>query len=481
MWAGRAALYGLILFTGWLVYGLIQAERLLPRAAVAAAATLLDQIAGHFSLYAWMVVSWCLIAGVVLAWRAIVDPGRAWMGRRLATTGGAVLLSAGAFLVVGAINIAQVRADTFYKQAQRFENAGMWAASAELYGRALAVRPREDHYMLHLGRSLLQTATAAPQEGAQALPAALSLQDALSLSADGIGRLGQDDLLRMSEFVLQRAQELNPLNTDHTANLARLYGQRSKLTGDPQVRAQTLERSAQYYEAALKLSPNAAHLWNEKGAVLAYMGRHDEAEAAFRHSLLLDDRFADTYIGLAELYGKMGETEKGAEILQRGLEMRPDSLPLLSHLGVAQAHAGDAEGALATNLRLIEEDRNNISILRNLLILYRELGRSEEAVQWADRAVDLLEGGHDGPGADIPLYNLLVKLYIENGKLLKSIELLHGMIDLAPEDYRHPFRLAQVHSELGNFAQARQFGENALTLAPDEKRPDIQAFVDALE
>ena len=55
------------------------------------------------------------------------------------------------------------------------------------------------------------------------------------------------------------------------------------------------------------------------------------------------------------------------------------------------------------------------------------------------------------------------------------------MIELAPDEYRYPFGLAKIHSELGNTEQAEQFGKSALTLAPDGERPQIEAFINSLE
>ena len=100
---------------------------------------------------------------------------------------------------------------------------------------------------------------------------------------------------------------------------------------------------------------------------------------------------------------------------------------------------------------------------------------------WADQAAALLESGHSGTSADIQLQSLLVELYHESGRLLDAADLLHDMIDSRPDDYRYPLRLAYVYYELSDIEQARQFGENALTIAPDGERPEIQAFIDSLE
>ena len=480
-WVLALGLYALSLFAAWVLYALFFAGSLSPREATREMVQFLTHIANLFSSFTWTVLFWCLITGLVLAWRSFAEPRQVWMSRTLATTSGAILLSAAVYLIVANVNIAQVRADVFYKQGQVFDNAGVWARSADLYRRALAVRPTEDYYMLFYGRSLLARAQEAPAEGSQFLPAEPALQDTLSISASELEALGQEELLRSAEVVLRRAQVVNPLNTDHSANLARLYRHWSTLIAEAPLRLQYLQESLSYFETALALSPNAAHLWNEKAGVLALLDREEEAVTALQHSLSLDDRYESTYVQLGELYAQMGDLSKSLESFQNALEQRPDSLLLLSHLGVAQSRSGDLEGALTTNSRLIEMDQNNVGTLFNLVILNERLRRIDEAILWGERAVELLRAGQGGYGVDISNFNLLVDLYLEKGRLLDAADLLHDMMDLAPQEYHYPLGLAQIHDEMGNTEQARQFGESALTLAPANERPQIEAFIESLE
>ncbi len=473
--------YGLILFAGWLLYGLIQASRLLPGARSGTVAEQLEHIAGHYSLYTWIVVVWCVLAGLVLAWRQLREPRLAWLSRILPTAGAGVLLSVSVFFIIGRVNIAQVRADTFYKQGLSFDSASAWAQSADLYRRALAVRPTEDYYMLFLGRSLLERATHAPKTGPTVIPAEPTLQDVLSLNAKDIAGIGQDELLPAARAVLLRAQEVNPLNTDHTANLARLYSRWSRLTADPQERLQSLEKSLHYYSAALSLSPNVAHLWNEQAEILAALDRMEEAESSLLHSLTLDARFENTYFLLSEVYFRTGETEKIYQILDRGLEELPDSLPLLGQKGAALSRAGDNEGALEAISEAFEKHPTDLDSARNLVVLSRLLGRPDEAVQWADRAISLFETGLGSNNAVDSLFIQIVEINAQYGRPEASVGLLQRLMDIVPDDFRIPFQLAQLYAELGNYKQALQFGETALTLAPADDKPGIQSFIDSLE
>ena len=90
------------------------------------------------------------------------------------------------------------------------------------------------------------------------------------MTPDQVSQTSQEDLLRAAEVVLLDAQNVNPLNTDHTANLARLYRTWADLAAaDPAKREEMLAKSVAMYDTAVMLSPNAAHLWNERGNALA--------------------------------------------------------------------------------------------------------------------------------------------------------------------------------------------------------------------
>lgn len=480
-WARAFGLSGLVPLTGWLLYALVLAARLHPLGGNVSVTKMLDNLAGHFAQYTWVVVLWCLLGGIVFAWRSFGEPRLVWMSRTLPTVGASVILSIVAYLVISNVNIAQVQADVIFKQGQNAFQGNDLVSSAELYRRASVERPSEDYYLLFLGRSLIARASEAPNDGFTGLPAQITYGDALRLSAQEINRMGREDLMRYAEAVLKQAQKVNPLNRDLSANLGILHSQWSNMTGDPQIQIEELQRSLRHFDNALALSPTAAHLWNEKGAVLVKMGQLEEAEAVLLHSLSLDDRFEDTYAQLAKMYGNMEAYEKLTQILDQGLEKMPENLFLLSHKGVAQSLAGDMEGSLSTNLRIVGRDPNNLMSYSNLLVLYLDLDRPEEGLSWADRALDLIESGNADMEPDLTIYELIVDIYVENGRMSDAAQLLHTLIDLAPDEFRFPIKLAEVYNHLGDISEARRFGERAMELAPDTDRPAIQAFVDSLE
>ncbi|MEM7533264.1 MAG: hypothetical protein AAF639_13870, partial [Chloroflexota bacterium] len=262
-WIRGYLTHATIVWGGWFIYGLYQAGRLVPGVAGEDLDSQLNHVADHFAVYTWVVVGWLLVASVVYAWPWLRQRRLRIANHLAASVSAAVLLAVALIVIVNTINVALVKADIIYKQGQQFDRQGEWISSVELYRRALAARKTEDHYMLFLGRALLEQAKRAPDQGAVQLGSA-NLNRVLSLVPNDIANMNKQELLKAAEVVLIEAQEVNPLNTDHTANLARLYRTWADLNGgDAELRDRMLAQSLEQYEVATTLSPNSAHIWNE--------------------------------------------------------------------------------------------------------------------------------------------------------------------------------------------------------------------------
>lgn len=511
-WLRGYALYGGLLGMGWLLYGLIQAGRLVPGAAGTTLQAQLNHIAGHFSVYTWLVVLWALIAGTPFAWRFLQERQPIFTRAAVSLVAGTVAAIA-IFFVVASVNVNLVRADIFYKQGQQFDASGDWVSSAELYRQALDVRPTEDHYMLFLGRSLLERAKQAPAESPLTFSQEWRINDVLRLTPAEISQMSQSQLLAAAEAVLREAQSVNPLNTDHTANLARLFRSWADLAPTPEERQESLERSIAYYRTATILSPNAAHLWNEQGSAYALMGDLERAEALYLHSLSLDDRFETTYLLLAEIYSAQNRNEEMVAILEEALGKVRGSNQIRSSLGVALARMGQLDESLAVNLDIMERTPNDVNAARNLSILYRDLGEYDNALLWTNRALEIGQRQNnrsvmmDMYRLQIEIYNRLgqsaqtlqvyeqmravdpenvatltnlSQLYIQADRLREAVSPLMDLESLQPNEYRHSLQLAQIYFELGNMEAARQSAQTALERAPEGEQPAIRQFLQSL-
>jgi tetratricopeptide (TPR) repeat protein len=525
-WLRGYALHAAVVWTGWLIYGLIQGGRL----AVGASGSTLDEqlnhIASHFAVFTTVLILWLVGAATVYAWPALRSRTLAVATRPALSLAVAAVVAVAVFWTVSAVNVSLVRADIIYKQGQQFDNQNNWISSIELYRRALSERATEDYYMLFLGRSLLEQAKQVREkaqqgqaEGTFKLSEHPDIHEVLALTPDKTSQMGWLELMRAAEVVLKEAQTVNPLNTDHTANLARLYRSWSDLASDdPTLRQEMLDRSLAQYEMAVTLSPNAAHLWNEKGNTHLARGERDKAEEAYRHSLAIDPLFEQTYLLMAEFLDDENRFAESAEILKKGInamdeDPRVSPTPaMVSYLGVALARSGDLPGAIDANLRVLGWQPNNVNAMRNLALLYRDNNQPAEGIPWVEKAISITPA--DKPAELAPLYEVAGQLYQADGQVDQAISALEKTRELAPGDvntlrslsnlynvqqndakvvelaqalmqaeptsFEHPLSAAQALQRMGRKADALNYANQALNLAPVSETAAITQLIQAL-
>jgi tetratricopeptide (TPR) repeat protein len=379
----------------FLVFGLYVASRLAWHATPEG--DVFAWVANHIAVYDGGVFAIMAALATSLWWtlrspheqdRSSYEP---WFQSGLSLVVGPAIWGIVAFLIV-AISIHPIQADILYKQAQAFEAEDRWSESIALHQRAIELAPTEDYYYLFLGRAQLEQAR--------------RLQDTRA----------RGQLLNQALQTLLEAQHLNPLNTDHTANLARLYRNWGELTPDVQERERLWQQSLAYYQKATQLSPNAAHLYNEWGLVSFLLGdlyqrlsrpkeahqQWDQALARYEQSLALDQEFPQTYLLLGDLYRTRGELSQAAEAYEKALALQPKQPQVWSALGVVYAQLGRLEDAIVASQEALRYQPNDAAVHQNLAMLYEQAGRTREALAEARRAREL------APEADRELLDQII-------------------------------------------------------------------------
>ena len=369
-WLARGGVYVLISVLMPLVLVLVHLSRL---------KTGMD--AGTTIVYFYIAIFAMLLVSSVALYFASARPARkprrgAWVSWLIYAG-----LAAAAGLVVWITNVSVVRADIYYKQAwagyhSKAENPGRFNLSAEdrlqaydiaalLYDEAIRFAPTQDHYYLFKGKGLLERAE-------------------ITAEADL-----KTQLLQEGHATLERARRINPLNTDHTANLARLFRIWAAMSSDPAQREEFFLRSSDYYREAVELSPANAQLYNEWGLVYSNLGETEKAFEKYQESLALDQQFFQTHLLLADLYLSQNDLEKAEAAYLEVLKLNPGQLQTHSSLGYVYSLQGRIEESLRENLFVAEKAPWDYSTRKNLAILYQQLGRLDEAIAEATRAVEL--------------------------------------------------------------------------------------------
>ncbi len=330
------------------------------------------------------------------------------------------------------LNLNQVAADVYHKQGDLYDRASRYMDSVAAYQRAVSLSPSQDYYALFVGRSLLELAKRAPA-GVPVLSPAQYEEASNSLSRQQMARMTREDFLNVSLVALLRARALRPLNTDHYANLARLnryWGD----SGDPA----RLEVASRYYAQATKLSPATAHLYSEWA--LTELARRDVASAREKSqkSIALDPKFAPGQVIAGDVEMFAGGPKDAWKFHSAALDLN----------------------ALALNDSRFEARINSY--------LNANMGQT-----LTDRYSRLAQSLPD----NTQVRTVYAFLLSRTGRPAEASQQYKAIIVSDPSNWMAYRNLALNYLELADLPQAIQYMENALRLAPDDQKPQIQATV----
>ncbi|MCA9917812.1 MAG: peptidylprolyl isomerase [Anaerolineales bacterium] len=410
------AIMATLSFVFGLLYALIQANlyrySLLYRAFVAPPQTaeqlptyLINEagFAASFLTYFYVFV---LVLMVLAAF--VVSQGKKPRLRENGTMPGYSLLAAMtvvAGVLVVLTNLQIVQADIIYKRGRFYDgeagssgDPAAWEYAIAIYQDAINRAPSEDFYYLFLGRAYLE------------------------LSNVTTDLVQQDQLLAEAQQQLFKAQEINPLNTDHTANLARLNTLWANTSTDEAAQGQHLADAEQFYLRALALSPQNSVIRNEYARLVLSLGQNCTGGlGVYAESATIDPFYADTFFAWADAAAACAGDSDGAE---------------------ADAFNAEAVQAMQQGLAL---QPNNARAWVRAGQLYQRIGQQNEAITAYDQA--LLA---DPTQQDVPAWNV---------KYLQ----------------------AQAYQSLGQLDQAMALVQEALQISPPEYQPELQLFLQQLQ
>lgn len=303
---------------------------------------------------------------------------------------GAVVLLV-VFYLTSYSNLQVIQADIAFKLADSFTSNGQWPVAIAIYDRANELAPAEDYYYLFLGRAYLEEAR--------------TLTDASQ----------RDQLIVQAESDLKKAQSLNPLNTDHTANLARLYSLWASLTTDPTLKQQRAQTSSDYFQWAVTLSPQNSRLWDEWALLyMNIMNKPDEALKRLNHSLEIDPSYDWTYALLADYYvralNQVSDPQQKQEILVKAADLYQKAIPLVKYY----------------------ENQNLYSYYLSLGSVSAQLNRIDQAIDAYNKALPLLPQQTDRWRVE----ETIARLYLQKGDTADAMVHAQNAYDQAPTDQK---------------------------------------------
>jgi cyclophilin family peptidyl-prolyl cis-trans isomerase/Flp pilus assembly protein TadD len=491
------ASYALLSLGGASLFALLHAVRLRPVTISSADAP--NPLANTITFYYIFVLLIILLLGLVMAWRRKNRNLRPWRWTGSAGDLGVIVLAAILPVVVGVLivvsNITIVRADTLYKQGLSSEKAGQWDGAIFFYEKAVDLAQRQDFYYLFLGRAYLEKAK--------------------------VGRAQDREYwLTRSEEALLQARELEPLNTDHSRNLSKLYLTWGNLS-QGEARSDLFEQAIRYSSDAISLSPNTADVWNERAQIFIALGDYEQAAQTYRASMALDDEYIQTYLALAELYILQGDAEQAESTYREAIQVAPrpiraylqlgqlyirqkdwesardsfqqaialktKSVEAYSGLGYALTQLGDLDAALQAYQEAVRIRPGDYNNHKNLAILFQQLGRMDDAIREATEALGLApederpqleaflaqlhQGGSSTPpvtGQEVQDLLLEGQAQLEAEDWAAAEDTYRQVLELDPSSALGHSALAFVYAKQGRLEEAISENQNVLELLPDD-------------
>jgi len=333
-------------------------------------------------------------------------------------------------------NFAGITADILYKVGQNYDAASAWDRSIPIYQRALELQPSQDFYALFLGRAYLEGART------QTDPAK------------------RTDMLNASQNVLTQARQINPLNTDHSANLARLQRTWASLMDDPAQRSAHLQRSIQYYQDALRLSPNTAYLHDELAQTYLQNNEPDKAREQLFDSLHLDQLYPPTFVYLGDYYHRTGEDAQAAGYYLSALALDPSSLMNLDNTLqdgplTVLSQPDILPRAVISYTSVISETPNSVAAYMGLSGLYKRAGQ-------LDRARNALEQAVKNSPNDYLIGLSLVNFLSETGQIDDAVIAMRRVVDLATQAHSPDLqRFQDFYGQLQNLQRLIQTAQKS--------------------
>ncbi|HEY4690025.1 MAG TPA: hypothetical protein VIK33_11990 [Anaerolineae bacterium] len=390
-----------------------------------------------------------------------------------------------ALVLAIAFNFNPIRADIIYKQGQPYiagnacngagnPQAGNPFSQCDLaiahLKQALKYAPDEDFYMLSLGASYLNKSAAAPDQP-PLLVEGSTYESILNLDAERTAFFNRHDALTAARITLEHALQVNPLNTDHSANLARAHRAWSDLAADDTERELRLNQASDFYRQATTLSPHNAQLWNEWALVIlqkyslaartgdaaAADAALQEAEAKLNESLQLDGVFSKTYLYKASLEGARGRRENAAASFLDALQYKPDP------------GSGDDWGG--NELNIAE------NIWNYLLQDYLATNNFTETLKVTTRFVEEVPDY-------LPGWRVLVQVYDAQGRSAEAIDAAQRSLQLGesyPDHWRDQLLMAEALGRAGRLDEALSYAQAALDAAPQDNKAEAQRMLDAIQ
>ncbi len=189
-------------------------------------------------------------------------------------------------------------------------------------------------------------------------------------------------------------------------------------------------------------------------------GKYDEAIANLQNAVSIKPGYLEAWSQLGSAYSNRQSYDKGVEAYSKALELSPGDEGLISAIGYNYLRLENWDKADEYFKMLLEKDPNHYNGNVNLAFIAQKRGRTQDAIQFYETALN-------SNAADATTMGTLAGLYEELGNKEKKYEYLRRAITADPENHEFKKKLAKSYFSEASYANAIPLYEELVNIYPE--------------
>lgn len=229
---------------------------------------------------------------------------------------------------------------------------------------------------LRLSKSLeIDVGFVAPENNAINTPPTTSTADDFYIKASGKAKSGnfQEAIVAYDQAIRLNPQYADAYNDRGVVNLA--LGNFSEGIKD--------------FEGALQIDPQYSVAYVNLGIVRLNSNDYQQAITNFDQALKINSNLADAYLNRGKAHFNMGEREKAIADYDRALKIDPNYAQAYDSRAIARFRLGDKQGAIEDFSRTLKLNPQNATAYYNRGVARSRLGEDREAISDYNRALEI--------------------------------------------------------------------------------------------
>ncbi len=208
----------------------------------------------------------------------------------------------------------------------------------------------------------------------------------------------------------QKALEIKPDYADAHGNLGNAFLQKGQV-----------DEAIAHYQKALEIKPDKADAYSNLGNAFLQKGQVDEAIAQYQKALQIKPDFSEAHYNLGNAFLQMQQVKEAIAQYQAALEIDPSNVAFQNNLALVLATSPTTSLRNGIKAIALAQQANQLSggnqplVLRTLAAAYAEVKRFPEAVETAQKALQLAKSQGNAALGETIESNL--KLYQTNTPL----------------------------------------------------------------